>query len=127
MGQTGFQGVKQYDVNCGHPKYKIGLKPVIQIDLIFFAHLSCFILPFQLHSFIASKNARYTFVSLDILSLMIWTQFKTNMPTWLPLSGSKGSLLWLLWIVVYLCIPLFRRNCKTPCGTKGSRLDPRSY
>ena len=53
------------------------------------------------------------------------------MPTWLPLSSSKGSSLWLLWIVVYQGIPLFRRIWKTPCCTnphfKGSRLGPRSY
>ena len=53
------------------------------------------------------------------------------MPNWLPLSSSKGSSLWLLWIVVYQGIPLFRRIWKTPCFTKphfkGSRLGPRSH
>ena len=49
----------------------------------------------------------------------------------MPLSSSKGSSLWFLWIVVYQGIPLFRRIWKTPCCTKphfkGSRLGPRSY
>ena len=62
---------------------------------------------------------------------MLWIPYKTNMPTWLPLSSSKGSSSWLSWIVFYQGIPLFRRTCKTPRCTKthfkGSRLGPRSY
>ena len=75
--------------------------------------------------------AKWTFLSPYILSLMIWIPYKTNMPTWLPLSSSKGLSLWLLWIVVYKGIPLLRRIWKTPCCNKphfkGLRLGPRSY
>ena len=54
---------------------------------------------------------------------MIWTPYKTNMPTKLPhISSSKGSSLWLLWILVYQGILLF-----TKPHFKGSRLGPRSY
>ena len=95
-----------------------------------FACLFClkFTLPAPL---IASQIARWTFLSQYILSLMIWIPNMTKMPTWLPLLSSKGSSLWLLLIVVYQGIPLFRRFWKTPCCTnphiEGSRLSPRSY
>ena len=53
----------------------------------------------------ASKIAVWTFLRLDILSLMIWISYKTNMPTWLPLSSAKGSSSWLPWIVFYPFYP----------------------
>jgi len=107
-----------------------GLKSVIQIDF------SQFCLPvlcvFTISALLmASQIARWTFLSQYILSLMIWIPYKTNRPTWLPLSSSKGSSLWLLWIVVYQGIPSFQRICKTPYCTnlhfEGSRLSPRLY
>ena len=156
MGQTGFQGVKQDNVNCDHLNpvqssrlffhrpiavkgrskrkikkitnfiwHKIGFKPVIQIDFSPFCSsvLFDFTLP-ALHSW-PPKLPDELFYSLDILSLMIW------MPTWLPLSSSKGSSSWLSWIVFYQGLPLFRRACKTPYCTKTHfdrlRLSPRSY
>ena len=109
---------------------KIGLKPVMQIDFSQFCSsvLFDFTLPAPL---MASQIARWNFLSPDILSLIIWITYKTKRPTWLPLSSYKGLSLWLLWIVVYQGIPLFRRIWKTPCCTnphfKGSRLGPRSY
>ena len=83
---------------------KIGLKPVIQIDFSPFcvSVLFDFTLPAPL---MASKITRWTFLSLDISSLMIWISYKTNMPTWLPLSSSKGSSSWLPWIVFYPYYP----------------------
>jgi len=83
---------------------KICLKPVIQID--FSPFCSSVLLDFTLLApFMASKIARWTFLNLDILSLMIWISYKTNMPTWLPLSSSKGSSSWLPWIVFYPYYP----------------------
>jgi hypothetical protein len=108
----------------------MGLKPVIQIDFSLFCSsvLFDFTLPAPL---MTSQIAKWTILNPYILSLMIWIPYKTNMTTWLPLSSSKGPSLWLLWIVVYQGIPLFRRIWKTPtCNKphfKGSRLGPRSY
>ena len=115
--------------------YKIGLKPVIHIDW-FSPFCSSVLFDFTLPALLmASKIARWTLdilsLSLNILSLMIWILYKTNMPTRLTLSSSKGSSSWLSWIVFYQGIPLFGRSCKTPCCTKTpfkeSRLCPRSY
>ena len=83
---------------------KICLKPVIQINFSPFCSsvLFDFTLPAPL---MASKIARWTFLSLDILSLMICKSYKTNMLTWLPLSSSKGSSSWLPWMVFYPYYP----------------------
>ena len=83
---------------------KIGLKPVFQIDFSPFCSsvLFNFTLPAPL---MASRIARWTFLSLDIFSLMRWISYKTNMSTWLPLSSSKGSSSWLPWIVFYPYYP----------------------
>ena len=110
--------------------HKNGLIPVIQID--FSPFCSPVLFDFTLSApLMASQIARWTFLCQYILSLMIWIPYKTNMPTWLPLSSSKGSSLWLVLIVVYQGIPLFRRIWKTPSRTKphfeGSRLGPSSF
>ena len=110
--------------------HKNGLIPVIQID--FSPFCSPVLFDFTLSApLMASQIARWTLLSHYILSLMIWIPYKTNRSTQLPLSSSKGSSSWLVWIVVYQGIPLLRRVWKTPSCTKphfeGSRLGPRSY
>ena len=107
--------------------HKIGLIPVIQID--FSPFCSSVLFDFTQHW--PQKLPDEPLKSLDILSLMIWIPYKTNMLTWLTLLSSKGSSSWLSWILSYQGIPLFRRACKTPRCTKthlkGLRLGSRSY